>query len=167
MPVEIRNRDGEVINKSRNLRGLRQHCGKKLIKIVSIDPIRNGEGKLCILFENGDSCETVFPIYATLRQTVRNWRNLYGAKLIIHGESRDQINYDNLALVDNDSLVQQYNKVWGELDKKMRSLGDPYGWDWTTACVVEPEMTQAVREVREELNKRKAYGDNQYSGGQW
>lgn len=82
----IRNKDGKIISRSRNLRGIREAVGKQLVKTVSISPIGNErypEGKLMILFDNGDNYETNFASYQVLALSLLNWRNLYGAPLVI------------------------------------------------------------------------------------
>ena len=59
----IRDRDGNVISKSRNLAGIRRYVGghtPPLIKVLDVSEIGDEEGKLCILFENGCSFETNF-----------------------------------------------------------------------------------------------------------
>ena len=77
----IRDRDGNVISRSRNMRGIRRYVSDRIIKRVAIGEIGNREGKLMILFEDGSSYETNFASWGVLRQTVRQWRNLYGAPL--------------------------------------------------------------------------------------
>ena len=96
--VEIRNREGAVISRSRNLRGLRRAVGKQLVSWVSINEIAKEEGKLCVMFANGDSCETNFASFYVLKRVIRNWRNLYGVKLLAQGEDVGTICYSNPAL---------------------------------------------------------------------
>lgn len=91
----IRDKNGNVIGKSKNLAGIRQKVGKESVKVVAIDEIADGEGKLMILFKNGDSFETNFASYDVLRHAVGNWRNLYGTELVINGEKVDVISNKN------------------------------------------------------------------------
>ena len=94
----IRNENGAVIGKSKNLAGIRRYVSKNPIKCLAMDSI-NGNGKLCILFENGSSFECNFASFEVLKNVVRNWRNVYGAKLVVNGiESQGYISYQNLAL---------------------------------------------------------------------
>ena len=68
--MSIRDRDGNVISKSRNLAGIRRYVGghtPPLIKVLDVSEIGDKEGKLCILFENGCSFETNFASYSVLR----------------------------------------------------------------------------------------------------
>ena len=54
----VRDRDGKVISKSRNLAGIRRYVGgltPPLIKVLDISEIGDKEGRLSILFENGCS----------------------------------------------------------------------------------------------------------------
>jgi hypothetical protein len=85
----IRDRDGNVISKSRNLAGIRRYVGghtAPLIKVLDISEIGAGEGKLCILFENRCSFETNFCSYSVLKGFVRRWRNIYGSPLTVNGQ---------------------------------------------------------------------------------
>jgi hypothetical protein len=85
----VRDRDGNVISKSRNLAGIRRYVGghtPPLIKVLDVSEIGDGEGKLSILFENGCSFETNFASYSVLQGFVRRWRNVHGAPLTVNGQ---------------------------------------------------------------------------------
>jgi len=94
----IRNSQGFIIQRSKNLAGIRRYVSKNIIKILAMDAISNYEGKLCILFTNGCSFETNFASYTVLKNFVRNWRNVYGSKLIINGSEFGIVEYKNPAL---------------------------------------------------------------------
>jgi hypothetical protein len=104
----IRDRDGNPIKTSRNLRGIREYVGKNLIRVLSVDPIKcqtlasvndtTGEGKLCILFDNGASYETTFASYSVLKSFVRRWRNVYGSPLCVNGKDCGTVSSNNPAL---------------------------------------------------------------------
>ena len=95
----IRDREGAIISKSRNLRGIREYVGRNLVKVVDATEVgARGEGQLSILFENGDSFQTNFASYAVLLESLSNWRNMYGAPLTIGGQSRGKVGYYNPAL---------------------------------------------------------------------
>ena len=94
----IRNKVGNPISRSRNLRGIRSYVGKHIIKVLAIDAISKSEGKLMILFENGNSFETNFADFKVLKESVRNWRNTYGAPLRVNGVDCGNINSNNEAL---------------------------------------------------------------------
>jgi hypothetical protein len=97
----IRDRDGNVIQRSRNLRGIREYVGKNIIKTVAVDRVGQGEGQLSILFENGSSFQTNFASFSVLCWFVRGWRNAYGAPLLVNGEECGTVRYNNVALMEN------------------------------------------------------------------
>jgi hypothetical protein len=85
----VRDRDGKVINKSRNLAGIRRYVGghtPPLIKTIDVSEIGAGEGKLSILFENACSFETNFASYSVLTGFIRRWRNVHGSPLTVNGQ---------------------------------------------------------------------------------
>ena len=90
--------DGEPIQRSQNLRGIRRYVGQNLVSFVELKAIDKGMGMLYIVFDNGATFETPFASYAVLKNAVRQWRNLYGADLKIEGEDKGTIAYDNPAL---------------------------------------------------------------------
>lgn len=94
----IRNRAGNVISSSRNLRGIRAYVSKNIITVLDISKIGDWEGKLSILFDNDNSFETNFASYDVLKNFVRNWRNTYGAPLTVNGEANGKVSYKNPAL---------------------------------------------------------------------
>lgn len=94
----IRDAEGNIISQSKNLRGIRQYVSKHEVKVVSIDEIANGEGKLCILFVNGSSFECNFASFRVLKQSILNWRNLYGYRIIINGNRAGLICHANNSL---------------------------------------------------------------------
>ncbi len=81
----IRNRDGEVVSQSRNLRGIRAYVGKHIIKTLDVSRVGNDEGLLSILFENGDSYQCPFASFDVLCMVVRSWRNVHGAPILVNG----------------------------------------------------------------------------------
>lgn len=93
--IEIRNSKGDVISYSRNYRGLRVCVGRDLVKTVAIDEIGKGEGKLMILFDNGNSCEDNWGCYQHLKHVLGRWRNLRGVPLIVNGVSSGTVSPDN------------------------------------------------------------------------
>jgi len=96
----IRDATGSVIQRSRNLRGIRSYVGANIIKVLAIEPIAHGEGKLMILFDNGANYETNFACYSVLRQFVRQWRNVYGAPLLVNHVPSGTVDAKNIALSD-------------------------------------------------------------------
>ncbi len=78
---QIIDKDGKVIQQSKNLRGIRSYVGKNRIDHVTIQLRAEGKGFLRIDFKDRSSFSTFFASYAVLCCTLRNWRNLYGANL--------------------------------------------------------------------------------------
>lgn len=72
----IRDNNGKIIHTSRNLRGVLEYAGKHSALKVSCSKLTNGEGKLCILFDNFSSFETNFASYDVLVGFVKRWRNV-------------------------------------------------------------------------------------------
>ncbi len=95
----IRDSNGNVISRSRNLRGIREYVGKNLIKLVAIHKLPDGAGKLSILFDNGATFETSFADFIVLCWSVRNWRNLYNSRLLIDRVDCGLVYYDNYHLI--------------------------------------------------------------------
>lgn len=98
----IRDTFGNVIHRSKNLSGIRRYVGgshPRLIKILAINRVGDDEGKLCILFEDRSSFETNFFSFDCVKRMVRNWRNVYGARLVVNGVDAGEVGYRNPALV--------------------------------------------------------------------
>ena len=101
----IRDKDGNIIQSSRNLAGIRRYVGGYLpptIKMMSMDEIANKEGKLLILFESGNSFETTFASYEVLKDFVKNWRNVQGAPLWVNGTYQGLLNRNLSCLKEKD-----------------------------------------------------------------
>ena len=96
----IRDRDGNVIGRSRNLRGIRRYVSSHLVKALAVDRVGNGEGKLLILFDDGSSYETNFASFSVLLGFVRRWRNVYGAPLRVNGQDAGTVSAQNMLLQD-------------------------------------------------------------------
>ncbi len=89
----IRDKDGNIISRSQDLRGIRRYVGSYHagpIKMIDISQLPKGEGKLSILFENGANFETNFASFTVLEISIANWRNLYGARISVDGEVLNQ-----------------------------------------------------------------------------
>lgn len=85
-------KDGEVVQHSRNLRGIRRYVATHIIKELHIAPKNDGQlscnnsrGWLYIVFDNGATFQTDFASYGVLKNFVRQWRNVYGAPLWMAG----------------------------------------------------------------------------------
>lgn len=87
-------KDGEPIQQSKNLRGIRQYVGQHLVAFVELKQ-RLHAGMLCIVFDNGATFETEFASFTVLKNTVSNWRNLYDAPLKIDGHDCGEVSHHN------------------------------------------------------------------------
>ena len=90
----IRDKKGNVIQRSRNLAGIRRYVGKNIVKTLAVDR-SNGAGLLTIEFENGARFDATFASYTVLVEFVRRWRNVHGAPFVLNGEPVGYITYDN------------------------------------------------------------------------
>ena len=82
-----------------NLATLRKKVGKQLVQQVSIARTGNGEGLMSVFFTNGDQTGNRWASFEVLKNSLRNWRNLYGAPLEVEGADRGKISYTNDALL--------------------------------------------------------------------
>lgn len=96
--ISIFDRHGDLVSTSRNLRGIRQAVGKNRVDYVLLKKRPNHEGSLYIAFLNGNRCLIGFASYDVLKQTIRNWRNLYGVDLYADREYQGKVEYGNPAL---------------------------------------------------------------------
>lgn len=97
----IRDKAGNIIGRSRNLAGIRRYTSNHLIKQMDLSAIgENGsEGQLSILFDDGVSFQTNFCSLQVLKNFVRNWRNVYGAPLLVNGQDCGKVDYHNPNLI--------------------------------------------------------------------
>ena len=93
--IAIYDKDSKTISKSKNLRGLRRKVSESSVDLVGIYRLEDGKGKLLICFSNSDWCETEFADFSVLKETIRNWQNLYGARLFVDGFQRGHIHSKN------------------------------------------------------------------------
>lgn len=99
--VEIKNIHGKVVCRSKNLRGIREWAGRCTPTLVAIDQAPQGEGRLFIRLETNlttFTCQTTFASFQVLKQTVRNWRNLQKATLVVNGTELGYVSPKNPAL---------------------------------------------------------------------
>lgn len=98
---EILDPRGEIVQSSRNLRGIREYVSRNLVKVVSISQLPSKlrwDALLQVEFENGNHYATEFASWAVLKDFVRRWRNVYGAPLVVNGRAAGVVSYDNPAL---------------------------------------------------------------------
>lgn len=87
MAVEI-TRDGKVIRRSRNLRGLITHAGKHGVNEVSVWRTSNGAG-VYVKFGDGATCRTTFADFTIARDFFRKRWQKWG----LYAEVRNSDNY--------------------------------------------------------------------------
>lgn len=158
----IRDKNGNAIQTSRNLAGIRRYVGIHLIKWLDICPIgENGsEGQLSILFDDNSSFQTNFASFGVLKNFVRNWRNVYGAPLLIGGEQFGTVAYDNKFLADD--LLPTVKELRALLIELKSQIGDDYRADDESES---PSMSVTIGWNDKTGNWSYQTGDNSYSGG--
>lgn len=94
----IRDKDGNIIQRSRNLAGIRRYTAHSIIKTLDVSHIGDKllDGQLSILFNNGDTFQTNFASFAVLCGWVERWRNAHGAPLTIDGVAAGVVGKGNL-----------------------------------------------------------------------
>lgn len=92
----------KVINRSRNLAGIRRYVSSHLISELHIAPKMDGQinvnhnrGWLYIVFDNGATFQTDFASYEVLKGFVSRWRNVYGASLWMDGHEAGKVSAHN------------------------------------------------------------------------
>lgn len=146
---EIRNPDGSIHSTSRNLRGIRAHVGKHLIRVMSIDAIgeRGHEGKLLILFDDGKSYETNFASFEVLREFVSGWKNCYGAPIRVNGRDHGTLDARTLHPVN---LLDEFTTAYVEaaLWSSMTDAGYPIDRDHGREDIATPTLLEMIRDCR-------------------
>jgi hypothetical protein len=89
--------------------GIRRRVGRELVDAVWIDKVDKPrsdavpggiEGELRIFFHGKRTVITSFCSFEVLKMSVRQWRNIYGAKLFVNGKESGVVSYTNPALQD-------------------------------------------------------------------
>jgi hypothetical protein len=94
--IVIRNKNGEIVSRSANLRGLRRHLTSHPAQSVQIAQYNGGSAYMIVEFQNGDYCRSDWASYRVLCQSLANWRNLRGTPLFIKSGN---VGPDNVALL--------------------------------------------------------------------
>lgn len=90
--IAIENRQGAIVRRSRNLRGIIAHLGQHGANEVHIWRELNGNGRYQFHFGNGDTTRGEFADFAVLCGWVMSRRNMRGADLYINGQRSGQVN---------------------------------------------------------------------------
>ena len=84
--VEIRNKQGQVIRRSRNLRGILDHARRVGLDEACAYPRERGRGLLCVAFADGSTCQTEFADYTVLCWWLQARRSWAGVRRIDGGD---------------------------------------------------------------------------------
>lgn len=90
--IAIENRQGTIVRRSRNLRGIITHLGQHGASEVHIWRELNGNGRYQFHFGNGDTVRGEFQSFAVLCGWVMSRRNMQGAALYINGQRSGHVN---------------------------------------------------------------------------
>jgi hypothetical protein len=85
--IYIRNSNGTIIGRSKNLNGIRRFASRYGIESLYLGGYADGTGILVVYF-NGASATAYFASFEVMQQFVRNWRNARGAAVNINGVAR-------------------------------------------------------------------------------
>jgi hypothetical protein len=77
-PLVVVAPDGRVLNRSRNLAGIRKFVGKDPITRIVLARRSGGEGTLKLTLYSGATFEAPFADYTVMRNFVARWRNASG-----------------------------------------------------------------------------------------
>jgi hypothetical protein len=80
--IEIVNANGQVLHRSRNLRGIFAHGRRTWIEEAVACPAQAGKGLLSVTFGDGATCQTEFAGYETLCRWLRSRRSWAGVRRI-------------------------------------------------------------------------------------
>ena len=95
--IEVLDAEGNVVNRSKNMRGLRRLCRKWVVQSIRIGENDDSSGNLLVAFEK-HVCEVHFASFDVLKLCLRNWTNLRGVPLFINGVESGVVNYRNSSL---------------------------------------------------------------------
>lgn len=84
--ITIRDKSGNPIANSKNLRGLRERARHVEVKTVRVDRLGTFDAKLCVMFADDTTCETTFADFHVCENWVMRWRNASTATIIIDGK---------------------------------------------------------------------------------
>jgi len=77
----VYDRDNQPVNRSRNLRGVRDYVRHNSVKSVHLQSKKDGGGILNLRFDNGATYSAPFADFGVLKNWVRRWRGVYGSNL--------------------------------------------------------------------------------------
>jgi hypothetical protein len=80
--VVITNTQGQVVHRSRNLRGIVDHARRVGLASACADPSTDGRGRLCVTFADATSSRVEFASYTALCNWLHARRAWSGARSI-------------------------------------------------------------------------------------
>ena len=80
--IEIVNANGQVLHRSRNLRGIFDHARRTWIEEATAHPAGEGKGLLQVTFGDGATCQTAFASYHALCDWLKRRRSWAGTRRI-------------------------------------------------------------------------------------
>ena len=83
----IHNTNGDIIQRSKNLRGIRAFASKYGIESLRLTGFTDGTGMMTVYF-CGASSTVNFASFEVLQKFVRDWRNARGVPIIVNGLNR-------------------------------------------------------------------------------
>jgi hypothetical protein len=106
--LNILDKDGVVIQQSKNLRGIKRFVAKpeNIIKTLDISQVSDG-GLLSILFENGDSYQASFNSFTVLKSFVYGWEDVYGAFFTVNGSAVGVVESNNPVLIGSPDIFNE------------------------------------------------------------
>ncbi len=96
--IYIRNTQGDIIGRSKNLRGIRRHASRYGIELIRIHKRHNGAGFLKVYF-CGCSAIVRFVSFQVLAQFIRQWHNARGVPLNVNGLASGVVTSKNPKIV--------------------------------------------------------------------
>lgn len=75
----IKDKNGKVIKRSRNLRGLREYASKNIIKLIRFENLGKFGGRSTVIFDAGETSITVWADYNVMTDKLTNWSMFKGA----------------------------------------------------------------------------------------
>ena len=84
--LHVFSKSGAVVNKSKNLAGVRRYAQKVPIRRIDLVRRPNGEGEIRVVFDNGAHFHTLFASWVVMEGWVKNWRNARGVPVTHHNK---------------------------------------------------------------------------------
>lgn len=95
-------RNGKIIQRSKNLAGIRRYVATNLIRAMAVTREPDGGGAMSIAFDNGAVFVTKFADYSVLCGWVRRWKNAWGAPLRVSGCDCGKLSKDTEELIEGE-----------------------------------------------------------------